>query len=102
MPDTRIPSTSSPKYRQEVKGEDDPTGLPVEMAVKLHPLEPVDADYVPATWLVKDGKYFAVVRVNHPSEGVGVLAEGIYKSWVRITDTGEVSVVPSTNYLVIT
>ena len=102
MPDVRIPSSSIVRYRQSVNAADDPTGLLVSMAVKPYNEEPVAGDFKTAAWLTEDGRHYAVVLIGQVGTGIGVLGEGIYKSWVKITDTPEIPVLPSTNYLVIT
>lgn len=102
MPDVRIPSSSVVIYRHQVSAADDPTSLPVSMAVMPHGEEPEAGDFRTAVWLTEDGKHFAAVLVGDPSSGIGVLTEGIYKSWVKVTDIPEVPVLESTNYLVIT
>lgn len=100
--DVRIPSSSVVLYRQQVNAADDPTGLLVSMAVMPYGEEPEAADFKTAAWLTEGGKHYAVVLIGQIGTGIGPLTEGIYKSWVKVTDTPEVPVLESTNYLVIT
>jgi hypothetical protein len=102
MPDVRIPSSSIVLYRHEVEAAENPTSLPVSMAVKPYGEEPVAADFKVAAWLTEDGRYYAVILIGQTGTGIGPLTEGIYKSWVKITDTPEIPVLESVNYLVIT
>lgn len=100
--DVRIPSSSVVIYRQQVNAAEDPTELPVSMAVKPHDEEPEAADFKTAAWLSENGNYYAVILIGQTGTGVGALSEGIYKSWVKVTDIPEIPVLESTNYLVIT
>lgn len=102
MPDVRIPSSSVVLYRQEVHAAASPTALPVSMAVKPYGEEPEAADFKAAAWLTESGRYYAVILVGQVVTGLGVLTEGIYKTWVKVTATPEVPVLESVNYLVIT
>lgn len=102
MTDVRIHSSSIVFYQHEITPEEDPTSKPVSMAVTLHGVDPEAADFKTAAWVTAGGRYFAVVLVNDPVTGIGQLAKGIYKSWVKVTDTPEVPVLESVNYLVIT
>lgn len=100
--DVRIPSSSIVIYRQEIHAADDPTGLPVSMAVTPHDTEPEAADFRTAAWLTEDGRCYATVLIGQTGTGIGPLTEGIYKSWVKVTDVPEIPVLESVNYLVIT
>lgn len=102
MPDVRIPSSSVVIYRQQVTAATDPTSLPVSMAVMPHDEEPEAGDFRTAAWLTEDGKHYATALIGDPLTGIGVLTEGIYRSWVKVTATPEVPVLPSTNFLFIT
>lgn len=102
MPDVRIPSSSVILYRQEVNSAADPTGNLVSMAVKLYGQEPEAADFKTAAWLTEAGRHYAVILIGQTGSGLGVLTEGIYKTWVKVTATPEVPVLESLNYLVIT
>lgn len=100
--DVRIPSSSIVIYRHEVTAADNPTSLPVSMAVKPYGEEPVAGDFKTASWLLEGGRYYATVLIGQSGSGIGPLPEGIYKSWVKVTDTPEIPVLESVNYLVIT
>lgn len=102
MPDVRIPSSSRIYYRQQVKTATDPMALPVSMAAKVYDLEPDAADFKTATWVTEGGLWYAQVLVGEDGQGLGVLPEGIYKTWVKVTATPEVPVLESRNFLVIT
>lgn len=102
MPDVRIASSSRVIYRHEITAAEDPTGLSVSMAVMPYGDEPEAADFKTAAWLTEGGRHFAIVLIGDPATGIGALVEGIYKSWVKITDIPEIPVLESTNYLVIT
>lgn len=102
MPDVRVPSSSKILYRQEVNAAEDPTSLLVSMAAKLYGEEPEAADFKTAAWLLENGRYYAVALLGDPVVGLGVLTEGIYKTWVKVTATPEIPVLESVNYLVIT
>jgi hypothetical protein len=100
--DVRIPSSSVVIYRHEVTAQDDPTSLPVSMAVMPYDEEPAAGDFKTAAWLTEGGKHYAAILIGQDGTGIGPLAEGIYKSWVKVTDTPEIPVLESVNYLVIT
>lgn len=100
--DVRIPSSSVVLYRQQVNSADDPTSLPVSMAVMPFGEEPEAGDFRTAAWLTEGTTNYAVVLIGQVGTGIGVLPEGIYKSWVKVTGTPEIPVLESTNYLVIT
>lgn len=100
--DVRIPSSSIVIYRQQVTAAENPTSLPVSIAVKLYGIEPEAADFKTAAWITEAGKYYATILIGQAGTGIGVLTEDIYKSWVKVTDTPEIPVLESTNYLVIT
>lgn len=100
--DVRLPSSSIVIYRHQVTAAEDPTTLPVSMAVMPYDQEPAAGDFKTAVWLTEDGKHYAAVLLGDPLTGIGVLAEGIYRSWVKVTATPEIPVLESTNYLVIT
>jgi hypothetical protein len=100
--DVRIPSSSVVIYRHQVTAQDDPTLLPVSMAVMLYGEEPEAADFKTAAWLTENGKHYATILIGQTGTGIGPLVEGIYKSWVKVTDTPEIPVLESVNYLVIT
>jgi hypothetical protein len=100
--DTRVASSSIVIYRHQINRAQDPTSLPVSMAVMLYGVEPAAGDFKTAAWLTEGGRYYAVILIGQTGTGIGPLAEGIYKSWVKVTDTPEVPVLESPNYLVIT
>lgn len=100
--DVRIPSSSIVLYRHEVTAQDDPTSLPVSMAVMPYGEEPEAADFKTAAWLTENERHYAVVLIGQVGSGIGALTEGIYKSWVKVTDTPEIPVLESVNFLVIT
>lgn len=102
MSDVRIPSSSVILYRHEVTAAEDPTSLPVSMAVMPYGEEPAAGDFKTAAWITENGRHHAVVLIGQVGTGIGVLTEGIYKSWVKVTDTPEIPVLESPNYLVIT
>lgn len=100
--DVRIPSSSVILYRQQVTAAEDPTSLLVSMAVMPYDEEPEAADFKTAAWITEGSSHYAVVLIGQVGTGIGVLTEGIYRSWVKVTDIPEIPVLPSTNYLVIT
>lgn len=100
--DVRIPSSSVVLYRHQVTAAADPTANLVSMAVMPYGEEPEAADFSTAAWLTEAGKYYAVILIGQAGQGIGVLTEGIYRSWVKVTATPEAPVLESTNYLVIT
>jgi hypothetical protein len=100
--DVRIPSSSVVLYRHRVSAAADPISNLVSMAVVPYDEEPEAADFKTAAWITEGGAYYAVALVGQVGTGIGALTEGIYRSWVKITATPEIPVLPSTNYLVIT
>lgn len=100
--DVRIPSSSVVLYRQQVTAATSPTANVVSMAVMPYDEEPEAADFKTAAWVTEGTSYYAVALIGQVGTGIGVLTEGIYKSWVKVTATPEIPVLPSTNYLVIT
>lgn len=100
--DVRIPSSSVVLYRHRVSAPSDPTSNLVSMAVMPYGVEPAAGDFKTAAWITEGGAYYAVALVGQTGTGIGPLTEGIYQSWVKITATPEIPVLPSTNYLVIT
>lgn len=100
--DVRIPSSSVVLYRHQVSAAADPTSLLVSMAVMPYGVEPEPGDFKTAAWLTEGGTHYAVALLGQTGTGIGPLAEGIYRSWVKVTATPEIPVLSSTNYLVIT
>lgn len=100
--DVRIPSSSVILYRHQVTASEDPTSNLVSIAVMPYGVEPGAGDFKTAAWLTEGANRYAVVLIGQAGTGIGVLTEGIYKSWVKVTATPEIPVLESTNYLVIT
>lgn len=100
MSDLRIPSTSVQYVQMRVDTTVNPTSNLVSMAVTPRGTEPVAGDFKTATWAAGT-PYKAQVLIGTGSS-VGVLAEGVYQVWVKVTATPEIPVMQSTNCLRIT
>ena len=98
--DIRIPSTSVQLVQMRINTTTDPTSNLVSMAVMPRGTEPEAGDFKTASWAAGT-PYKAQVLIG-PSSSVGVLAEGVYKMWTKVTAIPEIPVLESTNCLVIT
>lgn len=101
MSDLRIPSTSVQYVQMRVDTTTDPTGLLVSMAVTPRGTEPTAGDFRTAAWTAGT-PYKAQVLIGTAASGIGVLTEGTYQVWVKVTSTPEIPVMCSTNCLRIT
>lgn len=99
--DLRIPSTSLQYVTMPITAASDPTSLLVSMAVMPRGEEPEAGDFKTASWAAGQ-PYRCQVLIGPGSPGVGVLVEGTYRLWAKITATPEIPVLAATNYLVIT
>lgn len=100
--DIRVESSSTQYVWMRVNTTlSDVSGLLVSMAVMPRGQDPEAGDFKTATW--KTGLPFKAAQVMvGPTSAVGVLAEGVYKMFTKVTASPEVPVLESTNCLVIT
>lgn len=69
---------------------EDPTSLPVEIAIIVPGDNPDNGDYVDAAWVTEDGVHKA--RVLWQTAVPAATARTVYDAWLRITSSPETPV----------
>lgn len=75
----------------------DPTGDTVMMAFTLEGSGDGPTDFVTASWETAAGQFFALCLVGPAATQLPV---GAYTAWVKITDSPEIPVLPSSSIVI--